>query len=172
MTNYRRVKQHGITSFFTVVTYKRLPLFEDENVRRLLRKAFQNTKQKYPFRQIAICLLPDHIHCIWILPENDDNYSIRWSSIKSTFTRLFNCEDQNNVTASLREKREKGIWQRRFWDHMIRNEEDMQRHVDYIHYNPVKHGLAKTPREWKWSSFHQYVENGFLRTGLESVFAG
>ena len=160
MTNYRRVKQHGITSFFTVVTYKRRHLFEDENARRLLKTAFETTKKKYPFKQRAICLLPDHLHCIWTLPEDDEDYSTRWAFIKSTFTRLFNDEKTKMIRPSLEGKREKAIWQRRFWDHMIRDEEDMRRHVDYIHYNPVKHNLAESPAQWKWSSFHQYVARG------------
>ena len=100
MTNYRRVKQHGITSFFTVVTYKRRHLFEDENARRLLKTAFETTKEKYPFKQRAICLLPDHLHCIWTLPENDEDYSTRWAFIKSTFTRLFNDEKTKMIRPS------------------------------------------------------------------------
>jgi putative transposase len=95
------------------------------------------------------------------LPENDDNYSLRWASIKANFTRLYkDKQDDISLNTSRKKRREKGFWQRRFWDHVIRNEEDLSRHVDYIHYNPVKHGLVNSPSEWKWSSFPNYVERG------------
>jgi putative transposase len=155
------MRDEGLTLFFTVVTYQRQPLFENETARRCLGEVFRITRNKYPFIQQAVCLLPDHIHCIWTLPENDDNYSLRWASIKANFTRLYkDKQDDISLNTSRKKRREKGFWQRRFWDHVIRNEEDLSRHVDYIHYNPVKHGLVNSPSEWKWSSFPNYVERG------------
>jgi len=165
MPNYIRVRDKGITLFFTVVTYQRRPLFEDENARNCLKEVLQITRNKYPFTQHAICLLPDHLHCIWTLPENDDDYSTRWSSIKANFSRLYKTgQDGSPLSASRKKRREKAFWQRRFWEHAIRDEEDLSRHVDYIHYNPVKHGLADSPSEWQWSSFHSYVERGIYES--------
>jgi len=162
MPNYKRLKGKGLTVFFTVVTYKRRPLFQEDNASECLRRCFDVTRSKYPFIQDAICVLPDHIHTIWTLPEDDNNYSLRWASIKSGFTRAYGKEhDDGYINRSRKDRRERGFWQRRFWEHVIRDEEDLTRHLEYIHYNPVKHGLANAPAEWKWSSFHEYVKNGY-----------
>jgi len=114
----------------------------------------------------AICLLPDHLHCMWTLPENDSDFSTRWALVKIGFTRLYTaaCGSKSNGghglpgTASRKKKREASLWQRRFWEHLIRNEKDYYEHLDYIHFNPVKHGYVKRPRDWEWSTFQKYVK--------------
>ena len=104
----------------------------------------------------AVVILPDHLHCIWQLPKNDDNFSSRWRLIKSYFSRSINSEEY--ISKSRQRKKERGIWQRRFWEHVIRNEEDYIRHVEYIHYNPIKHGYVNNVQDWKYSSFHHWVK--------------
>jgi putative transposase len=167
---YRRANVRGGTYFFTVVTFKRIKIFaKPENV-ALLRSAIKEVMQKHPFKIDAFVLLPDHLHCIWTLPQQDSDFSTRWRLIKSYFSRNF---DQRNVgwvegrnptneahTASRQMEKEKPVWQRRFWEHLIRDQKDLKRHIEYIHYNPVKHGLTKAPVDWVNSSFHRYVSNG------------
>jgi putative transposase len=108
-------------------------------------------------------LLPDHIHCIWTLPENDCDYSKRWGMIKAGFSKrakhLFHRNEW--MSDSKRKHREAAVWQRRFWEHMIRDEDDFRRHLDYLHFNPVKHGLVKCVRDWPHSTFHRFVKDGF-----------
>lgn len=101
----------------------------------------------------AIVILPDHLHCIWQLPENDYNYSKRWAIIKHYFSI--------GIPSDINQRREKKIWQPRFWDHIIRNENDWEKHLDYIHYNPVKHGYAQKSLDWPHSSFKRYVREGW-----------
>ena len=158
---YRRTKIKGGTYFFTVVTYNRRPFLCDLDNVELLRQAFQYTTQRHPMKIDAFVLLPDHLHSIWTLPENDHNFSMRWRLIKSHFSR--HCQDKYNGIASKsrRSKQERAFWQRRFWEHTIRNDQDFAKHVEYIHYNPVKHGLVIAPKDWKYSSFHRYVRAGF-----------
>ena len=132
--------------------------------------------EKYPFQLVACCLLPEHLHCIWTLPEHDADYSIRWQGIKGLFSREYKKKMnlETEITDSLKKKREAGIWQRRFWEHTLVTQEDYNTHVDYIHYNPVKHGLVKHVRDWPWSSFHRYVKEGVYGvewgTGLSDRF--
>ncbi|MEM9118698.1 MAG: transposase [Cyanobacteria bacterium P01_F01_bin.56] len=113
------------------------------------------------FNVEAIVVLPDHLHCIWTLPAGDADFSTRWRLVKSHFTR--HCPEQYKQARSLsrRHKQEQAVWQRRFWEHQIRDEPDFARHVDYIHINPVSHGLVRAPIEWPYSSFHRFVEQGF-----------
>lgn len=162
MPEYHRSYVEGGVYFFTVVTYNRLPILTTPETRELLRVAWVNTRERYPFTTDAICLLPDHIHCIWSLPENDKNYSVRWSEIKRLFTRSYldriGPGEERNI--SRLKRREAAIWQRRFWEHTLVDEEDLKRHIDYIHFNPVKHGLVERVADWKWSSFHRYVQDG------------
>ncbi len=157
---YRRSQTPGATFFFTVVTYdrKRILCLEDNPER--LKEAMESVRTDHPFTIDAIVLLPDHLHCIWTLPQGDSDFSKRWMLIKSKFTRV--CCDPHSKARdpSRQKKRERNVWQRRFWEHQIRNDLDYSRHVDYIHYNPVKHGLVMAPFEWKYSSFHRYVTNG------------
>jgi putative transposase len=165
MTNYRRAKYVGGYYFFTVVTYNRRPFLTSDSARDCLRKAIERTKHKRYFDIIAFCLLPEHLHCIWKLPDDDDNYSLRWSSIKTVFTRLYlHAGDiEYQQCPSRKNKRQRGIWQIRFWEHLIRDDKDLQRHVDYIHYNPVKHGHVEQVESWPWSSYHRYLKEGFYK---------
>ncbi|SHK62294.1 putative transposase [Desulfatibacillum alkenivorans DSM 16219] len=158
---YRRVKMDGGTYFFTLVTYQRAPLFSSLENCGLLREAFRQVMEKHPFSIDAFVLLPDHLHCIWTLPGGDRNYSMRWRMIKSQFTR--ECKKQKVLSqsnAARARKQEQTVWQRRFWEHTIRDAHDYRKHVEYIHFNPVKHGHAERPAEWKYSSFHRFVRQG------------
>ena len=161
MPEYHRALVSGGTFFFTVVTYKRYPVFAEEPVITLLHKCFQIVASEYPYTMDAIVILPDHLHCIWTLPDNDSDFSTRWKLIKATFTKNYFGSKAHNVSESMRSKGERGIWQRRFWEHMIRNQEDFNRHSDYIHYNPVKHGYVSLPIEWKHSSFRDFIGRGY-----------
>ncbi len=154
--NYRRNYQAGGYYFFTVVTHNRQPILID-NI-NVLRDAFRYVMHKHPFQIDAIVILPDHLHTIWQLPANDTNYSLRWSLLKRHFSTHF---PPSEVSVSKQKRREKGIWQRRFWEHTLRDEDDWQRHMDYLHYNPVKHGFVDTPLEWEFSSFKREISRGF-----------
>ncbi len=158
---YRRAFLPGGTYFFTLVTFERRPIFANEQAIQLLRQAFQITMIKHPFKIEAGVILPDHIHTIWSLPENDNNYPTRWRLIKSYFTRNWEAARAIPNTESRLKKGERAVWQRRYWEHLIRDDADWQQHVNYIHYNPVKHGLVSAPREWKHSSFYLFVKRGF-----------
>ena len=159
---YRRARISGGTYFFTVVTHARAKLLTASGHIEVLREAFAYGMRNYPFQIDAIVVLPDHLHCIWTLPENDHNYATRWRLIKGYFTRKAAPDQKPLADGSRRRKREKAIWQRRFWEHLIRDPEDFKKHVDYIHYNPVKHGYVGTPGDWQHSSFHKYVREGKL----------
>lgn len=143
MPNYRRAKMKGGTYFFTVVTYRRQKILSLPESRRALRDVISEVKKKHSFKIEAWVLLPDHIHCIWTLPRDDFDFSKRWGLIKAKFSKrvkdLFYREAWLND--SKRKHREATIWQRRFWEHQIRDDNDFELHVDYIHYNPVKHWL-------------------------------
>ncbi|MBI5604334.1 MAG: transposase [Deltaproteobacteria bacterium] len=218
MGQYRRNYVHGGTFFFTVVTYLRQPILNERTI-SLLQEGFKSCISRKIFSVEAMVILPDHLHCIWQLPLDDNDYSSRWKFIKAFFTKgYFLLTGENGIggfhfipptlrdltkcrsgralpqpidnfdascrvgeacrvggaiaqptiqkptntkpTASMQKKGEKGIWQRRFWEHTIRDERDYRNHCDYIHYNPVKHGLVKYPRDWPHSSFHEFVEKG------------
>ena len=157
MPDYRRVWVPGGTYFFTVaIADRRLSLLVDHF--GLLRQAFQATRRARPFRIDAMVVLPDHLHCLWTLPPGDDAFPIRWSRIKATFSRGIVADERRRP--SLIRKRERGIWQRRYWEHAIRDEADFQRCLDYLHYNPVKHGHAARAMDWPYSSFRHWVERG------------
>ncbi|ADE15902.1 protein of unknown function DUF1568 [Nitrosococcus halophilus Nc 4] len=158
MPNYRRLYIEGGAYFFTVVTYERRPLFADEDTVLQLKQAFRHVKAQLPFVMEAIVVLPDHFHAVWRLPPGDSDYSERWRRIKYRFSLQF--EGLSSCSSSRRRRREKRVWQRRFWEHILRDEEDYRRHLDYIHYNPVKHGYAVAPREWPYSSFRRFVQWG------------
>ncbi len=157
---YRRSNIPGATLFFTVVTFDRKNILCSDDNPRHLREAMESVRADHPFTIDAIVLLPDHLHCIWTLPPDDNAFSKRWMLIKSRFTRKCIDPFKGTPSPSRIKKREQNIWQRRFWEHQIRDELDYKRHIDYIHFNPVKHRLATAPREWKYSSFHRYVKNG------------
>jgi putative transposase len=123
-------------------------------------RMYQSIQERYPFETIAICILPDHIHAVWSLPTGDADFPLRWSLIKSSFSRGLVHESPR--TPSKISRRERGLWQRRYWEHVIRDDADLARHVDYIHFNPVKHGYVTQVRDWPHSSFHRYVARGDL----------
>jgi putative transposase len=162
MTNYRRAQFEGGYYFFTVVTHRRRPFLTGAHARACLRAAWEETRRCSDFEVVALCLLPDHLHCVWKLPEGDCDFSLRWSRIKASFTRRYLCTGgaEYGQSPSRNRKRERGIWQRRFWEHQIRDEKDLQRHVDYVHYNPVKHGLVERVEDWPWSTYHGYIREG------------
>lgn len=164
MPNYVRWGEKGASYFFTVVTYRRRPLFADADARKLLSRAFVHTRCTNPFDMFACVLLPDHLHCIWSLPECDDAFPARWASIKRFFTHhyLRGGGKELPVTASRDRQRGRGIWQPRYWEHRVRDEDDWYRLRDYIHLNPIKHGYVKRPEDWPWSSFHRHVRLGWL----------
>jgi len=163
MPNYVRRYAPGGTFFFTVVTHNRRPLFSSDQARACLRKVVMAVQNERPFDLVATVLLPDHWHCVWALPEGDFDYSKRWGIIKSRFTKrwLSTGGQSRTVSAARTRHRERGIWQKRFWEHKIRDEEDFMRHVHYIHYNPVKHGLTRCPHQWPHSSFERWVSEGY-----------
>jgi putative transposase len=157
---YRRVRASGGTFFFTVVTHNRRKfLCLPENI-SLLRQSFRHVIANHPFKIEAIVVLPDHLHCLWTLPSDDEDYSTRWRLIKSYFSRNCDLAYQAPVSTSRKRQQEKAVWQRRFWEHQIRDSDDFIRHVEYIHYNPVRHGLAHAPIDWKFSTFRWYVRIG------------
>lgn len=161
MPEYRRIYQSGGTYFSTVVTHRRRRIFADSRAVDMLREAFLEIQADTPFDMSACVVLPDHLHCIWTMPEGDSAYSTRWSRVKRRFTQrwLASGGHEGGISESRAKHRERGVWQRRFWEHTIRNEDDMIRHVDYIHFNPVKHGLASCPHAWSHSSFDRWVKS-------------
>jgi len=156
---YRRTDIAGGTYFFTVnlAERKRTLLIDQVNV---LRKAIKKVKQKHPFAIDAMVVLPDHLHMLWTLPQRDHDYPTRLMLIKAGFSRLIEKGEYRN--ASRQAKGERGIWQRRYWEHLIRDERDYANHVDYIHYNPVKHGHVERASTWQCSSIHRYIRAGVI----------
>lgn len=128
-----------------------------------LRDAFRKVEQAHPFHIDAIVILPDHLHALWTLPEGDDDFSLRWRQIKSAFFRAIGTGER--ISKSRTQKKERGIWQRRFWEHLIRGERDFSNHLDYIHFNPVKHGYVTKPDDWAYSSIHRYIFLGVYSPG-------
>ena len=162
MSDYRRAHVPGGTFFLTIVTYQRTSLFGvDENV-CLLRRALAQVMREMPFRLPAAVVLPDHLHFLWCLPSGDTAFSARVGRMKIIFTRLLRgcLTTPSGVSFSRSKHRESNVWQRRFWEHAIKDEEDFEKHLDYIHYNPVRHGLAACPHSWKYSSFPKWVRSG------------
>ncbi|HEY2784128.1 MAG TPA: transposase [Fimbriiglobus sp.] len=162
MPNYRRNYVPGGTYFFTLVTANRRPILGTDAARQFLREAIRDEQSKRPFDLVAIVLLPDHLHAVWTLPPGDVDYSTRWRKIKERFTTAYLAA--GGVEADVSESREahgeRGVWQRRFWEHTIEDEDELKRCIDYIHWNPVKHGLVARVADWPWSSFHRYVDMG------------
>ena len=154
--NYRRNRVQGGTFFFTVVTANRTPVFRSPAAVDYLRKSFRSVMQRFPFVIDAMVVLPDHVHSLWTLPDGDHDFSKRWRLIKTGFSKgatdipgLPTCENGS-------------LWQKRFWEHTIRDSRDFEQHVDYIHFNPVKHGYVSRALDWPYSSFHRYVREGVL----------
>lgn len=157
MSNYVRCRLPGGCYFFTVNLLERKKQLLTEHI-GLLRDALRTVKQQQPFHIDAIVILPEHLHCILTMPQGDDDYSSRWREIKKSFSKgLPITEHRSKVRIK---RHERGIWQRRFWEHTLRDETDYHRHMDYIHYNPVKHGWVERVADWPYSSFHRYVRQG------------
>jgi putative transposase len=156
---YRRADTAGGTYFFTVNLANRSSHLLVEQV-AVLRETVRQVRQRHPFEILAWVVLPDHLHAVWTLPADDADFSTRWMLIKAGFSRRI--EQGEFIGASRQSKAERGIWQRRFWEHQIRDENDLQRHVDYVHINPVKHACAKRAVDWPYSSIHRYIRAGEL----------
>jgi len=157
MTSYRRNFVPGGSFFFTVNLVERKRSLLTDHI-SLLREAFRGIQQRHPFTIDAIVILPEHLHTVWTMPAGDADFATRWRLIKSTFSRQLAHEER--ISPSRLAKGERGIWQRRYWEHTIRDESDFIRHIDYIHINPVKHGWVKRVSDWAPSSFHHYVKLG------------
>jgi putative transposase len=157
MTNYRRNFVPGGMYFFTVNLADRRARFLTEHI-GALRSAFRYTRARHSFEIDAIVVLPDHLHAVWTLPDGDGDFALRWRLIKSHFSHALPRGEV--VSASRSEKGERGIWQRRYWEHTLRDEDDLVRHIDYIHFNPAKHGHVTRVRDWPYSSFHRMVRQG------------
>ena len=162
MAEYRRWFVPGATYFFTVVTQGRRPIFSEPMAARWLGEAMREVRRARPFRTVAAALLPDHLHCLGTLPAGDADFPTRWRRIKEEFTRrrIAAGHDQDAVSTARAARGERGVWQRRYWEHLVRDENDLERHVDYLVYNPVKHGLAARPVDWPWSSIHRFIREG------------
>ncbi|MGX2969080.1 REP-associated tyrosine transposase [Ursidibacter sp. B-7004-1] len=156
MSNYRRDFAQGGTYFFTVVLQDRTKDYLVSHI-DLFRFAYKKTLERYPFKTIAICILPDHFHLIMKLPDGDDNFSARIAYLKTVFSQSLPDHYREQRSSQLK-RREAGIWQRRFWEHLIRNEKDLANHIDYIYYNPVKHQYVNCVKDWLFSSFHRDVK--------------
>jgi putative transposase len=162
MTNYRRASIAGGTYFFTVNLADRRRTLLTDSI-RALRTAFRYTRERHPFAIEAIVVLPDHLHTLWTLPGGDADFPLRWQLLKAAFSRQL---PQNEVVSGSRlRKGERGIWQRRYWEHAIRDRDDFNRHFDYIHFNPIKHGYASQVGDWPYSSFHRMARLGFYPIG-------
>ncbi|WP_430009518.1 REP-associated tyrosine transposase [Methylophaga lonarensis] len=165
---YRRTDVAGASYFFTVNLQNRRQTLLTDHI-ALLRDCFRTVKQRHPFSIDAIVILPEHLHAIWTLPEDDADFSMRWMLIKSAFSR--GLPKTEHIRHSQQRKRERGIWQRRYWEHLIRDDLDYSRHIDYIHYNPVKHGYVDKAVDWPYSSIHRFVGNGMITNdwGVDDV---
>ena len=162
MPSYRRWHVEGGMYFFTLVAHERRPVFADESARQMLHLAIEQARERLPFELPAIVLLPDHIHMIMRLPQGDADFPRRIGAVKRNFTQPYVRAGgpEGQSTSGRARQRYRGVWQKRFYEHAIRNYRDFKQHLDYVHVNPVKHGLVERPRDWLWSSFHGYVDSG------------
>ena len=162
MPNYRRFYVPGGQYFFTVVTAQRRRIMTEPSFLNHLRRCMAEVRDKWPFEITAMVVLPDHFHAIWSLPRGDCDYSTRMRRMKGMVTRAYLSEGgkETELSVSMVIRSERGVWQRRFWEHQIRDETDFERHFHYIHFNPVKHGYVQHTREWPHSSFHRYARMG------------
>ncbi|MGQ0636259.1 MAG: REP-associated tyrosine transposase [Planctomycetaceae bacterium] len=174
MSHYRRYFVAGGSYFFTVVTHSRRRFLCDDLARRLLRSAILTVQKQRPFEMPGIVLLPDHLHAIWTLPPGDADYPTRWKRIKEEFTRTYLAAGGTEVrrSASRRRRGGRGVWQRRYWEHTLRDVDDFERHLDYIHYNPVRHGLVICPHDWPCSSLRRWVARGVYDAGWGCLSRG
>ena len=155
--------------FFTVTLLDRSSALLIDRI-DALREAFRTVRMKRPFEIDSIVILPEHLHCIWTLPHSDIDYALRWREIKSAFSRCIPQGEGEYRSKGRLNKKERGIWQRRYWEHTIRDEQDLEKHMDYIHYNPVKHKYVTCVADWPYSSFHRLVRKGVYNAqwGIES----
>ena len=162
MPNFTRSRVPGGVYFFTVVTHQRRPILTMPLSRDCLRRALAAEQARAPFTLFAVVLLPDHLHAVWFLPEGDADYSTRWAKIKEHFTRGYLAAGgrEGVMTPNRWRHRERAVWQHRFWEHTIIDEDDLERCVNYVHWNPVKHGLVSRVKDYPWSSFHRFVASG------------
>jgi putative transposase len=156
---YRQAKLAGGKFFFTVNLAERSRVLLVDHI-EILRNVVRAVRQNHPFDNLAWVVLPDHLHAIWELPEGDGDCATRWMLIKSSFSR--GIPKGEWVRESRRKKGERGLWQRRFWEHLITSDEDMRKHMDYVHFNPVKHGYAKRASDWPYSSIHRAIRRGWM----------
>ncbi|MBI4936831.1 MAG: transposase [Nitrosomonadales bacterium] len=159
MRTYIRSFTPGGTFFFTVNLADRSASLLTGHINEL-RESVQRVRDAHPFHIAAMVVLPEHLHAIWTLPASDADYAMRWALIKAGFSRKL--PKIERIGESRRRKGERGVWQRRYWEHQIRDENDFARHVDYIHYNPVKHGYVGSPCDWPHSSIHRFIREGIL----------
>jgi putative transposase len=175
MATFRRSLVPGATYFFTLNSYQRRKVLTEPPFYSALKQALRQVKAEHPFSIDAFVLLPDHLHCIWTLPPNDANYALRWNLIKRMVSQATRNDLTPLLSASRIKRKELGLWQRRFWEHQIRDDADFVRHVDYIHWNPMKHGHVSRVTDWPYSSFHRYVRDGVYSNdwaGTVAVDAG
>lgn len=164
MRTYIRSDTPGATYFFTLTLQDRSARWLVDHVAEL-RACVADVKAKHPFAIEAMVVLPEHLHALWRLPPDDKEFGLRWMLVKQAFTQRLQARgalDGQAAAARRGRSGERTLWQRRFWEHQIRDEEDFSRHVDYIHFNPVKHGWVLRARDWPYSSLHRYVRNGIL----------
>ncbi|MFA6970505.1 MAG: transposase [Gallionella sp.] len=157
---YQRVFVPGASYFFTLVTEQRRTILASVAAIEVLHSAFRAVSKTRPFEVDAIVVLPDHLHCILTLPPGDADFATRWRLIKTRFTKQCDPAFRAVANPARRAKREQAVWQHRYWEHLLRDETDYTRHVEYIHFNPVKHGYAESAIEWPYSSFRRYVAAG------------
>jgi putative transposase len=159
MPNYRRAFVPGGAWFFTHNLADRRQTLLVDYV-DALRGAFEETRKRYPFEIGAIVILPEHLHSVWTLPQDDADFSTRWRLIKTRFAKSLPKGEHRSAVRQARGER--GIWQRRFWEHLIRDDADYARHVEYCYINPMKHGLVRRVQDWPHSSFHRDVRRGIF----------
>jgi putative transposase len=157
MPDYRRNRTPGATYFFTVNLRQRRSDLLVQHI-DTLRHAVRKVRRRSPFHIDAWVVLPDHMHCLWTLPKEDTDFPSRWRDIKTAFSKSLPATERRS--AVMVRRGERGIWQRRYWEHTIRDDRDYAAHMDYIHFNPVKHGLVDNPADWPYSSFRRCVVGG------------
>jgi putative transposase len=176
MSTYRRAFVEGATYFFTAVTYNRLPILTTDESRAILHDAWLDVQGRFPFTTVAVCLLPEHLHCIWSLPEGETDYPVRWKEIKRLFTKGYVAKvglgEERNESRLM--KGEAAIWQRRYWEHVIRDEQDLRRHEDcvssgYHPLQPCEAWVGAACRGLAVVEFSSIRSNGILRAGLGST---
>lgn len=156
---YRRIRISGTSYFFTLTLQNRKSDLLVQNI-DALRSAFKKVQLNHPFIIDAVVILPDHLHVLITLPLHDNDYATRLNLIKGNFSRQI--KHNEKISASRKNKRERGIWQRRFWEHCIRCDSDYENHINYIHYNPVKHNYVTVPSKWPYSSIHRFIRLNLL----------